>query len=145
MVKNNRSKYLVDNKVQMALVRRIMFHWLVFMVLLLSLVLTAELFLCAPGTSLIDSCKATLQKNSLILVVMATLLPTLLYDTIKVTHRFAGPIARLKNSLSALADGKQVDEIKLRKDDFWLDLAADFNRVVRKLQIETKKTEDSSR
>lgn len=144
MPKNKRGKYLVDNRVQLALVRRIMLHWVGFIVLFLTMVLTVEVFLSDPGTPLVECAAVTIQKHILVLVVLAALLPMFLYDTIKLSHRFAGPVARLKNGLSSLADGRNVDEIKLRKSDFWIEMAADFNRVVRRLQPAANESESSS-
>ncbi len=134
MSNNNRLKLLIDNRVQLSLVRRVTLHWLAFIGLFLCIVLTIELFLREPGVTMAQSFVLALQKNALMLVLMFAIMPAFLYDTIKMSNRFAGPISRLKNGLSALAKGEKVSEIKLRKDDFWGDLAEDFNRVAHLLQ-----------
>ena len=136
MSNNNRGKLLIDNRVQLSLVRRVSLHWLAFIGLFLCIVLTIELFLREPGVTMAQSFVLALQKNALMLVLMFAIMPAFLYDTVKMSHRFAGPISRLKHGLSALANGEKVSDIKLRKGDFWGDLAEDFNRVAHLLQPE---------
>lgn len=136
MSNNNRLKLLIDNRVQLSLLRRVTLHWLAFICLFLCIVLSIELFLREPGVTMAQSFVLALQKNALMLVLLFAIMPAFLYDTIKMSHRFAGPISRLKHGLSALANGEKVSEIKLRKDDFWGELAEDFNRVAHLLQPE---------
>ena len=48
---------------------------------------------------------------------------------LRFTHRFAGPVLRLRRELRDLADGKQSPTLKFRDGDYWKDLAVEFNRV----------------
>ena len=61
------------------------------------------------------------------------MVPAFIYDTIKLSNRFVGPILRLKNSVRSVADGKPVSPLKFRGGDFWHELADDFNRLNEKL------------
>jgi hypothetical protein len=56
-------------------------------------------------------------------------LPFLLLDVLRLSHRFAGPMYRLKNALRDVADGKSVPPIQFREGDFWCEMADQFNRV----------------
>jgi hypothetical protein len=67
-----------------------------------------------------------------------------LYDTLKLSHRFAGPIVRLRNGLSAWGDGKEVQPIKFRQNDFWNELADHFNRAVERTQRDLPELESSA-
>jgi hypothetical protein len=136
MSNDNRGKLLIDNGVQLSLVRRIFLHWLAFIGLFLCIVLTLELFLRDPGVTLSASAFQAIEKNSLMLILMVAVMPAFLYDTVKLSNRFAGPITKLKNRLTALADGEPVDEITFRKGDFWGELAEQFNRVANRLRTE---------
>lgn len=134
---NSRGKLLIDNRVQLSLVRRVSLHWLTFMALFLLVVFSIEVFLRDPETSLVDSFVLSLQKHSLMFVLMIAIMPAFLYDTVKMSNRFAGPISRLKYGLSALASGEKVEEINFRKGDFWGELAEDFNKVAQRVQTKT--------
>jgi hypothetical protein len=65
------------------------------------------------------------------------MLPILILDVIRVSHRFVGPMHRLRRALEDLADGKNVPSVKFRKDDFWFDLAEDFNRAAARVNNAT--------
>ncbi len=58
------------------------------------------------------------------------LLPLVIWDLIKFSHRVVGPILRLERELRKLADGQPVQELHFRNNDFWHSLADQFNRVV---------------
>jgi len=137
MDKQKRNRYLVDSSVQFSLVRRIVLHWLAFAVLFLSLVIAVESGFRGPGTSISQVMVQTLEKYAMPLMIMIALLPVFLYDTIKLSNRFAGPICRLRKGLSALAKCQETSELRFRKGDFWVDLADDFNRVANRLGATT--------
>ena len=48
-------------------------------------------------------------------------------------HRIAGPIYRIEKTLNDIADGKEVQPIKLRKKDFFKSLATSVNKVIEKI------------
>jgi len=70
------------------------------------------------------------------LLVMFFLLPVFILDTIKLSHRFAGPIYRLRNTVRSLANGEEFRPLKFREVDFWQGLAEDFNVMVARLKGE---------
>ncbi|MFO0941665.1 MAG: hypothetical protein U0930_12980 [Pirellulales bacterium] len=142
MSNDNRGKLLIDNRVQLSLVRRVTLHWVSFIVLFFCIVFTLELFLREPGVSFAQTLLISLQKNALLLVLMVAIMPAFLYDTVKMSHRFAGPVSRLKQGLSSLASGQPVEKLNFRKGDFWGELAEDFNRVADRLDSES--TESNS-
>jgi nitrogen fixation/metabolism regulation signal transduction histidine kinase len=54
-------------------------------------------------------------------------------DTIKLSHRFAGPIYRMQQTIRSLARGGAFTPIKFREFDFWQNMAEDFNQMVERL------------
>ncbi|RIK83542.1 MAG: hypothetical protein DCC67_05825 [Planctomycetota bacterium] len=68
------------------------------------------------------------------LMVLFFMLPVFIVDTIKLSHRFAGPIFRLRGVFRSLASGEQFQPLKFRDMDFWQELADDFNRMVERLR-----------
>ena len=63
-------------------------------------------------------------------IVALSMAPALVNETIKLSHRFVGPVLRVREEMRRLAAGESVDPIALRKNDFWHSLATDFNAVL---------------
>jgi len=61
-------------------------------------------------------------------------LPIVIWDVLRVSHRFAGPMVRLRHGLRDLADGKTVRPMKFREGDFWTVFADEFNRLAESLE-----------
>jgi hypothetical protein len=62
------------------------------------------------------------------------LLPLVLYDVLRHSSRFVGPIVRLQNTMGQLAQGKTVEPLRFRKQDYWQDLTSAFNANLSRLQ-----------
>lgn len=133
MPSQKRSRLLIDAPVQLMLVRRVLVHWLLFFALFILCLVTLEYFLREPGTNLWDSLNLVLSKYTLLFLLIAALLPVFIYDTLKMSHRFAGPVYRLKKSMKSLAEGEQVPPLKFRSKDFWSEISSDFNRIAHRL------------
>ena len=50
---------------------------------------------------------------------MVILLPVFLYDTVKLSNRFAGPVIRLRRAMQAISQGNAVEKLQFRENDFW--------------------------
>jgi hypothetical protein len=132
---NRRKKYWIDFPVQGALVRRLVFHWLVFFALCVTLLpiwrLMSGAELSGPYVSLLQLAWA---EAGPVFLLMLLLLPLFVWDTVKLSNRFAGPMYRLRKSLAALAAGENVPPVRLRDGDFWQEVAHDFNIVMHRLK-----------
>lgn len=124
-----RCKVYVDRTVQGAIAKRVILHWFFFFGLTSVSLLMLEYFLGDAQSSLMEHAGAVVSKYAFFFVLMMAIMPTFIYDTIKLSHRFAGPIVRLKESLRGLANGEAVPNMKFRDNDFWRELSEDFNRV----------------
>ncbi len=129
-----RGKFYVDSLVQGALARRIVAHWCIFFVLSLISLGAMELFLGDPALSFIGHLAVLWSKYAFFVILMVSILPTFIYDSMKLSNRFAGPILRLRESIGALAKGEEVKELKFRDNDFWRELSDDFNVVANRAQ-----------
>jgi hypothetical protein len=67
------------------------------------------------------------------LVGAVLLMPLVLFDIVRLSNRFAGPLLRLRRSLRALAKGEEVAPLKFREGDFWQDFAKEFNAVAERM------------
>ena len=67
------------------------------------------------------------------------LVPVLVWDALKMSHRFVGPIIRMKKAIRDIGEGR-YQEIKLRKGDYWHELASELNQM----QVKLKERERAS-
>lgn len=126
--KKMRLKLLVDRDVQGALARQLCFHWLSLAFCLF--VATAAVHVLSNPLERADVQMANYwNQNAKIFVILALVTPAFIWDALKLSNRFAGPIFRLRPALKALGDGKDGEELKFRQGDFWQDIAASFNRT----------------
>jgi magnesium-transporting ATPase (P-type) len=131
---NKRVKLFVDRPVQGALARRILVHWCILFGLSLISLFTLEFFLGDPNLTFGGQLQVLWSKYAFFILLMIAIVPTFIYDTVKLSNRFAGPILRLRESIRDLAKGDQVADLKFREDDFWLELSEDFNRVAHRIK-----------
>ena len=127
---SKRKKYFVDRSVQGTLLLHIVAHWAVFLFAAGLFVLFVELLAGNPR----DVGKNFLHRSGPTLLALLALAPLFLRDLCKLSHRFAGPMVRLRRAMRDLADGREVSPIHFRENDFWKDVASDFNRVVKRVQ-----------
>ena len=134
MPKPRRTKHFVDSFVQGALARRIIVHWLVFLAVG-SVVAFILQVLSNPFRPLAAHAQDMWWTHGPFLLVLAFLLPVFVVDTIKLSHRFAGPIYSLRRAIREVAEGRQPRRLKFRRRDFWHELANDYNKMLEKLEL----------
>jgi hypothetical protein len=59
-------------------------------------------------------------------------------DTIKLSHRFAGPVVNLRRSMREIAEGGTPRKLQFRRTDFWHELADDYNALLARLAPEVE-------
>ena len=129
---SRRRRHYIDRKVQGALARRLIFHWLTFIVVAMVIGFTLQA-LSDPFRPLGEHVRGLWWTQGPILLVLIFLLPVFVHDSVKLSNRFAGPIYSLKRTIRDIAEGQPAQRIKFRKHDFWHDLADDFNTMVERL------------
>ncbi len=134
MPKPRRTKHFIDSRVQGALARRIIVHWLIFLAVG-SLVAFMLQVLSDPFRSLASHAQNMWWTHGPFLLVLTFLLPVFVVDTVKLSHRFAGPVYALRRALRELALGEQPRKLKFRKRDFWHGLADEYNAVLVKFDL----------
>ena len=129
---NQRRSLFIDRPVQMALLLRALLYWAVSLMAQLLMV-----FFFAVVTSSQDDFTAKGPQLwwhlQLSVLAAAVLLPVLLLDLLRLSHRWVGPIFRLRTSLHALSKGERVPPIRFRDGDFWQEVAVDLNVVAAEL------------
>ena len=127
---SKRRKALVDSEVQGGILRKIAVHWVVFFVCnAMALMIWIRLFE-QPDASWDQALEGTLRRFLPFFVITMALIPAFVWDTLKMTNRFAGPIFRLRNALSDASAGRAVKPLSFRSNDYWQEIAGDFNRLL---------------
>lgn len=124
-----RRRVLVDKHVQGALARRIMLHWICFMSLSVTITCLLHAVANFDQMSFYESAVASFRSQIGSIVVLCAFLPWFLRDAIELSHRFAGPMVRLRHAMRGLANGEEIPPVAFRRGDFWQDVADEMNRV----------------
>ncbi len=140
-----RKKHFVDAEVQGSLVRRVISHWLVFLIVAFVMSFILQV-LTDPFRPLSAHFQDMWWTHGPFLIVVLFLLPVYVIDTIKLSHRFAGPVFRLRRAIRKVAEGAAPQPIKFRKSDFWNGLADDYNAMLARLNVlpESREAEKTS-
>jgi hypothetical protein len=134
MTQPRRTKKFIDSGVQGALARRIFAHWTIFLLVsvLVSFILQV---LTNPFRPLASHLHSVWWTHGPFLLVMVFLLPVFVVDTIKISHRFAGPIFSMRRAFREIVQGKPPRKLKFRRNDFWHELADDYNAMLLRLGL----------
>lgn len=131
---SERARILVDPKVQWSITGRILLHWGLFLVCILSISSMVRVLSAVGEQPFSDAFQSALIAQIPIFGVMLMLLPVFVHDTLKMSNRFAGPMYRLRTALRSLSQSEKTNPIKFRTGDFWLDAATDFNIVLSQIE-----------
>lgn len=137
-----RKKEFIDPEVQGALARRISLQWLMFVVAASVLALALK-WMNDPFAPFGQTLRETWFTYGPVLMVLVCLAPVFIFDAVKLSNRFTGPIHRLRQASRALANGESPGPVEFRGADFWKDLAADFNRIAERVAASEKKATSS--
>lgn len=129
-----RKKLFIDPVVQGALLRRLLLHWLYAMLAGTMTLLLMQVFLNGVDKPFSYHLRTLWTNYGLLFVVMTCLFPAFAYDSIRLSHRFAGPVYALRTALRTLAEGGKIPEVNFRRGDYWTELAADLNRLATRIQ-----------
>lgn len=129
MAKRLRKKHWIDSQIQGALAIRIFLHWLVFGCIATILTLMMQ-YMENPFSSLSYHLEELWNNQSAFGLVMLILLPIFVYDSVKLSNRFAGPIYRIRKAMKQVGEGGKPEKIAFRSGDFWAGLAEDYNSMI---------------
>lgn len=140
-----RGSHFVNWPVQGALIGRTIVHWTVFLI-----ALSAAVYLLHVLSNLVSGEPATgtsvlrdmWDRYRIVVLALLGLVPFFCLDLIMWSHRFAGPMIRLRRSMHELAVGKTVSPIRLRTRDYWKNLADDFNLLLQRIESAEKRASE---
>ena len=124
-----RRRLFVNPPIQGTLISRVALYWLLGMFIQAVLIMVLS-----PASGVGDDLALRTQQfwSHLNLIFISSLLtlPLLVLDIIKLSHRWVGPIYRLRAAMQALAMAEPVTPLTFRAGDYWKDVAEDFNAVL---------------
>ena len=136
-----RRKHLVDPEVQGGLLRKIIVHWALFFICnAIALMIWIRLFE-QPDADWGQTISDAFRRFFPFFVITMALIPAFVWDTLKLTNRFAGPILRLRSALADASEGRAVPPLHFRSSDFWQEIAVNFNKLMDR-QSETEAGSD---
>src|SRR5690606_11618216 len=113
---------------QGALMLRVVMYWF-FCLLTVTLMLVCWSVVSGPPRRFSVLFADLYARYAPALAASLVVLPIVMIDVVRLSNRFAGPIKRLRDSMTALAEGNEVQPIKFRQQDFWKPLAELFNAI----------------
>ena len=138
-----RKQNYVNASIQGGLVRRILFHWLVFFLATAVLMLTLKTFLGDPELTFSERFQQQVSEFVLYGFIFAAIFPAFMLDSIRFSNRFVGPITRLRKHMRELASEGVTEDIQFRDNDFWQEVAQEFNTVNHLVRGSSKELTDS--
>ena len=136
MRKVRRRKLIVDSDVQRTLLFRVVCYSV------LCLLAAVQLLICLMVSRDLPPVYAKFMVP--LTLFMIVLLPLVFFDFLRLTHRLAGPMVRLRNSIKSLADGQTIEPVKLRDGDYWNEVVDDLNRLIQRVHgLESKQGPDT--
>lgn len=128
-----RKRRYVDRKVQGALLRQTVFHWLLILAATLFMVFLLQVLTGGPLRSWSYHLGQTWSRYAPFIIALVAVIPPVIYDSLRLSHRFVGPIYRLRAEMHKLANGGPAEPVHFRKHDFWQDLADDYNLILKRI------------
>ena len=131
---HKRKRLFVDTKVQGSLIRQLIIHWSCACLLIFLYMLTMQAFSNGFALSFTENFSALWQRYGLLALVMLVISPVFIYDSMKLSNRFVGPMVSFRSALKQLAKGEDPDPISFRQNDFWKELSNDLNQISSELK-----------
>jgi len=139
-----RRKALVDPEVQGGILRKIAIHWVLFFICnAMALMIWIRLFE-QPDADWGQTFADTIRRFLPFFIITMALIPAFVWDTLKLTNRFAGPILRLRGALSDASAGRAIVPLYFRTNDFWQEIAENFNSVMERCSVPTVATSEQA-
>jgi hypothetical protein len=132
MNRSRRNVFFIDQEVQGALMLRVGYYWLFCLLGIVLMVICWNVYV-GPPRSFAQLLVELYHRHAPALASSLLLLPIVMMDVLRMSHRFVGPIVRLRGALRGLAEGRPAQPLNFRDGDFWRDLATDFNQATARL------------
>jgi hypothetical protein len=125
-----RKRLFVDRSVQGALLLRVIVYWWLSLFTVSVLLIYLEIVngIAVPVGDHFNVAHLW-QEHVSVLVAFLVILPMLLWDSLILSNRFAGPFHRIRRTIHRLASGESAEPLQFRSKDYWQDVAKDLNAL----------------
>lgn len=121
-----RQKFWIDRSVQGVLIGRIVLYWTVGL-LYLGLGSACFQYYAHPDWTIEAHAWALFEKIWPWIPSLVLFMPLVIYDIIRLSNLFAGPIYRLRMHLDEVMENPECRPLTFREDDYWQDLVKPIN------------------
>jgi hypothetical protein len=128
-----RKRLFVDSKVQGALLVRSAVYWLGCIAVMSVMLICWEVF-ASTGSIREVQFDQIWYRYAPALAMSLLILPFVLFDVVRISNRMVGPVYRMRNYMRQLAEGQRVAPLQFRQDDFWKEMADEFNALANIVQ-----------
>jgi hypothetical protein len=125
-----RQKVWIDRNVQGVLVGRIILYWS-GLLLYFGISIACFQWMQYPEWTTAEHAHALFEQVWPCLPTFVLLLPLVIFDIVRLSNRFAGPIYRLRMHLARLNASSHTYPLNFRDDDYWQQLAEPINQLQR--------------
>jgi hypothetical protein len=123
-----RNQLLIDESVQGALLRRTALYCGCSAVYFITILIFTE-SITTPDQTILQSLLHNLNEIVYWAPGLMLMSPIVLYDLLRVTNRFAGPVFRLQREMQRLIDCESTSPLTFRERDYWMEMAVAFNKI----------------
>ena len=136
-----RKRLLVDAKVQGPLVFRVVAYWMACVATIEILNLGWQVATCPDQPTFADYFLNQDWRSSCVRIVASTLLLVpVVFDMLRFSNRFVGPVYRMQRVLRKVVEDGTVEHVRLRDNDYWHDFAGYLNAALSRLTGQGKTT-----
>ncbi len=128
-----RRHVFIDRPIQGTLIKRVAMYWLCGAIMQVLLLAYLSIIAGAGTSNIHEKSSEFWTTLGVAALSSAVVLPLLMLDIVRLSHRWVGPIYRLRTAMQELASGESTQEISFRDGDFWQELAGHFNAIVRRM------------
>jgi hypothetical protein len=122
---------LVNKRIQFGLVSRFVAYWSCIWLLVFIFPIFTQLFF--EAVSFAQIARHLIFEYWFPMTVSLLVIPAVVWDSIRYSHRITGPIQQIERALNELRDGVSMEPVRLRKDDYFHELAESVNELGRRL------------
>lgn len=123
-----RQKVWIDRPVQGALVQRVLLYWFCGLVYI-GLSTACFQYYQNPDWSIGEHFSALFTQFGPWLPSFVLMLPLVIFDIVRLSNQFVGPVYRLKSHLNAITENANCRPMTFRDGDYWQDLVVPINTL----------------
>lgn len=143
MVSRARKRLWILPAIQGALLGRVIVYW-AFCLLAIATLGTCLVAVQSHPHSSGEMLAMAAAQLGLPLAASCLVLPIVVMDCLRLSHRFTGPLYRLRDGLQRMAAGETMQPIQLREGDMLRDVADEFNRVVERINRQSSANDQAA-